>query len=360
MFGRRTSQPERYDVGRLVDYKLRGGGHSGEDPAYQIICDIDKTYLETQFESISQMVRIAFQDAKEKVTVKGAAAILKSLRWPDPTQPGYSRPVHFVSSSPPQLRKVLQEKLALDGLEWTSDTFKDQAYNIRKGRMDLLRQHILYKSLALLNIINQAPRSASFILIGDNAEHDAYIYLGLKLLLESKLDSESYLTYLSFAGAESDQMNELKRKVLSLPDVSISAIFIRQAPGYPPLAPSQLTEGLWQFSNYIEAAIGMTIYGFIPLPQFARILPQLVEICAFSPSDIVATWQKRKPWLAGDFSAIDQLLESTVKEIPTMFRELLTEVSPETRPTPKTLDTATILKCADEWAAKLKQKHANK
>lgn len=360
MFGRMKSPPERYDVRRLVNYKARTVGHIGANPAQQIICDIDKTYLETQFESISQMVRIAFQDAKEKVTVKGASDILKALRWPDPKQPETNRPLHFVSSSPPQLRKVLQEKLALDGLEWSSDTFKDQAYNIRKGRMDLLRQHILYKSLALLNIVQLAPSGASFLLIGDNAEHDAYIYLGLKLLLEGRLNPESYLQYLTLAGAEPEQMKELEQRAKSLPKVKIAAIFIRQAPGYAPLAMSLLTESLWQFPNFIDAAIGMTVNGFISLAQFKEILPRLINTYAFAPTDIMATWHRRKPWLDGEFVAIHHIMEQATAQIPAMFRDLVPESTVMPRYADRELDSAVILKDASEWAVKLKQKHTSK
>ena len=110
----------------------------------QIICDIDKTYLETNFESVLKLVQIPFEDATDKITVSGANEVLKACRWGLCEKDPNAHPValHFISSSPPQLRQVLTEKLMLDFLDWDSDTFKNQAYNIKKGRMDLLNNSI--------------------------------------------------------------------------------------------------------------------------------------------------------------------------------------------------------------------------
>ena len=41
--------------------------------------DLDKTYLDTHFESLSELVRIPFQDAEDKVNVPGSAALLREL-----------------------------------------------------------------------------------------------------------------------------------------------------------------------------------------------------------------------------------------------------------------------------------------
>ena len=72
--------------------------------------DLDKTYLETDFDSLRGLVRSATEPASAKRAVPGAAALLRAISG----QPG-SR-VFILSGSPVQMRRTLEEKLALDGV----------------------------------------------------------------------------------------------------------------------------------------------------------------------------------------------------------------------------------------------------
>ncbi len=254
----RKNGEDTYQPGRLVDYR-QNAVHQG--PGIEIICDIDKTYLETEFESISRMVRIAFEDAKAKVTVAGASDFLDLARWYSFSDEPSSetllpRPLHFVSSSPPQLRSVLEEKMIMDHIDWTSATFKNQAYNIKMGRVDLLRQHVAYKTLAILSIVSKAPSATSFVMVGDNAETDAYIYLGVKLLAERQLSPAGLKTYLEIAGVESAvaaQIYEEAKKVAA--NISVSNILIRSVPGYQSIDCPPLTGFVSYFADYFDASL---------------------------------------------------------------------------------------------------------
>ena len=251
------SGAEPYRLRRLIDSRLLEevlGVRS------HVICDIDKTYLETEFESLVRMARIAFESAADKITVSGASEVLRALRWgddasgPSPSET-WPRPLHFVSSSPPQLRPVLEEKLMIDDLDWTSDTFKDQAYNLLMGRMDLLRHHVAYKSLAILSIVAQAGPGASFTMIGDNAESDAFIYLGIKLIVERLLTPKGYAQYLEIAGVEKDVSAEVIATVKSLPKSTVRGILIRNVPGYSLVREEPLTDFVRSFDNFFQAAL---------------------------------------------------------------------------------------------------------
>src|SRR4051812_23103393 len=91
-----------YDFTKLIDLRQLDLQDGGDKATFQVICDIDKTYLETNFESVLQMVRIAFEDASQKVTVRGASEVLLAARWGLGTldKTDYPRPLHFVSASP--------------------------------------------------------------------------------------------------------------------------------------------------------------------------------------------------------------------------------------------------------------------
>jgi hypothetical protein len=278
--GLKKQPPQPYKLARLVDQRRREeAGRAG----IHLVCDIDKTYLETEFESVVRMARIAFEGASDKITVAGAAEVLLSARWGDleaplaEAEPGVPRPLHFVSSSPPQLRPVLEEKMALDGLDWSSDTFKNQAYNIRMGRMDLLRQHVAYKSLAILNLAATAAPGSRFLLIGDNAESDAYIYAGLSLLLSGRLSVRGYRIYLETAGVEAEVAEDLTAGLPVLlgreggahagggPEVL--AVLIRNVPGYALAAEPPLTDLAETFDNFFQAAILLMRHGVLPVER---------------------------------------------------------------------------------------------
>lgn len=255
-----------YQLARLVNARrlepfARGGR--------QIVCDIDKTYLETEFESLLRMARIAFEAAAAKVTVAGASDVLLLARWEDPDAPLAAatevlpRPLHFVSSSPPQLRTVLEEKLMMDGLEWSSDTFKDQAYNLRMGRMDLLRQHVAYKSRAILSVAQEAGAGARLTLIGDNAESDAYIYIGVKLLLEGRLSTKGYRAYLEAAGVEASVAGDVTAGISVAKDARVEAILIRNVPKYTFVDAPPLTDVVQTFDNFYQAALLLMAHGLL-------------------------------------------------------------------------------------------------
>ena len=261
----KKSAPAPYKLARLVDSRQREETGKG---GVHIICDIDKTYLETEFESVIRMARIAFEVASDKVTVSGASEVLQLARWGSltaalPAGGEYPRCLHFVSSSPPQLRSVLAEKMMMDGLDWSSDTFKNQAYNIRMGRMDLLRQHVAYKSLAILTVVASAGPEARFTLIGDNAESDAYIYAGIKLLLDGRLSEAAYRSYLELAGVESGTAAELASGLPAQRGARVDSVLIRNVPGYELAEAPPLTDLVQTFDNFFQAALLLIVGGVL-------------------------------------------------------------------------------------------------
>jgi hypothetical protein len=257
---------EPYRLERVVDTRWL---ETESRPARHIVCDIDKTYLETEFESVVRMARIAFEGASDKITVSGATDVLLAARWGDVTAAAadggelYPRPLHFVSSSPPQLRAVLEEKLAIDQLDWTSDSFKNQAYNLRMGRVDLLRRHVAYKSSAILGVLAKASPGSLAYMLGDNAEMDAAIYLGVALYAARRFSADEYRDYLIAAGAEPASADEVIAACPEPPPATVQAILIRRLPGYPVVLEPGLTGGVIFFDNYLEAAAVLMHLGLI-------------------------------------------------------------------------------------------------
>ena len=259
LLARRT----HYNVWKLVDHREHQEPGSS-NKKIRIVSDIDKTYLETAFESWVNLARIPFEDATDKQSVNGAPQLLTALRWGDTDKPLddgsrhlFPRPLHFVSSSPPQLRNVLDEKMSMDGLDWTSDTFKDQAYNIRKGRFNLLRQQVAYKSAALIRLMSDQDPEAAWYLIGDNAESDAFIYLGIKLLCEGQLSQGGFAKWLGLAEVGPEMISQLWSGPFKPPAGKVRGIFIRNIKGHRFYGTSPLTDPVTLFDSYLDAGLAL-------------------------------------------------------------------------------------------------------
>lgn len=135
------------------------------------VWDIDKTYLDTRFSSMRGLARIPIEFAIDKQAIPGMPEVLRGIRRGP--GPGFAcAPLYFVSASPPQMRKVLERKMLLDGVEHDGITFKDWASTLRALRPGRLREHVGFKLCALLTGRIARPLSREY-LFGDDAESDA-------------------------------------------------------------------------------------------------------------------------------------------------------------------------------------------
>ncbi len=137
--------------------------------------DLDKTYLETEFDSLRGLARIPFESARDKVAAPGVAALIRGLRASGERR-GADVRIVFVSGSPPQIGDAILEKLALDGIEHDGITFKDQWRRIRRGKFRDLREQVGYKLTELLRDRRDVRAGTVEYLFGDDWESDPLIY----------------------------------------------------------------------------------------------------------------------------------------------------------------------------------------
>ena len=251
-----------YKIWKLIDSRFL---ENFSEAKQHLICDIDKTYLETPFDSLVKFAQIPFEKARHKITVSGAKEVLQSYRYAES-----ERPLHFISASPPQLRKVLSEKITWDGLTWSSDTFKNQTYNLLQGRFSQVKNQVAYKSAALLNLLIHMKSGSHLHMIGDNAESDPVIYLGSKLFLEGRLSRLSYYEYLRIFSVPRLEALQMLRHI-KLTGLSVKTILIRQLDGkeFPEQAP--LTDPILYFTNFFEMALYLMEKRLIPLEHLSKL-----------------------------------------------------------------------------------------
>src|SRR5438128_7913597 len=132
--------------------------------------DLDKTYLKTEFDSLKDLLRSAFEGAEAKQAVPGAAALLRELRA------GGAARICFISGSPKQMRRVLTKKLRLDGVEFDEFILKPNLRNMLMGRFRAMREQVGYKLPALLAGRSGLPAEVREPCFGHDADADGFIY----------------------------------------------------------------------------------------------------------------------------------------------------------------------------------------
>ena len=120
----------------------------------------------------------------------GAAALLHAL--------GHTATrVHILSGSPRQLRAKLEEKLRIDRVRWDELTLKPNLSNLLRFRLRALRDQLGYKLPVLLAARSRdqelgrdglLPRE---VLVGDDAEADAFVYSLYADLCEGIVDGDA-------------------------------------------------------------------------------------------------------------------------------------------------------------------------
>lgn len=149
------------------DYRRLPSDYSGR----AFVWDVDKTYLSTRFSSAKGLLRIPIEFGIDKVAIPGMPAVLRGLRHGEGDSYA-GHPLYFVSASPPQLRRVLERKMLLDGVEHDGLIFKDWMGSLKALRPGRLREQLGFKVCALLTGRVQRPGATEY-LFGDDVECDA-------------------------------------------------------------------------------------------------------------------------------------------------------------------------------------------
>lgn len=191
--------------------------------------DLDRTYLDTQIHSVRGLIRTALETAAHKRNVPGAAALMRALTDGNP-----SARVYVLSGSPTQMRPVLEEKLALDGVRFDQLVLKDNLGNLRKGRLRAVRGQVGYKLPRLLqDRIGLAPHVTE-TLFGDDSEADALIYAAYAAAVAGELDEPELARILEAGDAYPDAVTRALRAFRRIGRAdAVEDIFIRLDRGLP-------------------------------------------------------------------------------------------------------------------------------
>ncbi len=249
-----------------VDNRVFADGWAGT----VVICDIDRTYLNTRFSSLKGMARIPVEFAVDKRDIAGMVPLLQELRR-GPAADSRFTPLYFLSASPPQMRSVLERKMLMDGIEHDGTTFKDWPAVLRSGKLRRFKEQLGFKITALLHGRMALPRGAREVLIGDDLESDPLAFALYADILAGRVPLEGLprlLTGLGVGRQDAWGIADLKRM---LPDVDgVQRAFIRLERNEPE-ALHAFFPGVLPCRDAFQMALAMHADGMLSTAGVARV-----------------------------------------------------------------------------------------
>jgi hypothetical protein len=217
--------------------------------------DLDKTYLRTDFDTLRSLLKTALEGAAEKQTVPGAATLMRELRGVTSPDGGVAR-ICFISGSPRQMRRVLTEKLRLDGVAFDEFILKPNLRNMLTGRFRAMREQVGYKLPALLSGRAGVPAETREVCFGDDAEADGFIYSLYADVLSGAVDTALLTEILDQAGVYPNDAARTVTLLQALPrSPAVDRIFILLDRRSPPRRFDRYGARLVPIYNYFQASL---------------------------------------------------------------------------------------------------------
>ena len=271
----------RHNDNNIGRFSMRLLAHGHTQPVVR--SDIDLTYLESDFKSTIGLARLMTANANKRETLPAMEVVYSGL--------ADERPISFVSGSPRFFGRVLEGKLAIDGVAQDGvhlKPFKDiVASNILDARpQDVvgdLKEQVGYKLHALFTLRRAVPGTADEILMGDDSEADHIVYSIYARFLSGELSIDQLRTELAAHGVAAHWMSAIEQLLPAVSEVvttgRVTAIYIRRtnAPGHVSVRDYQLPvtryhDGTWPM------AIDMFEHGWLTRQELQSVRSRLRAI----------------------------------------------------------------------------------
>jgi hypothetical protein len=195
--------------------------------------DVDLTYLNTDFMSQAGLADLLVQEPQDRRALPAMEVVYQRLRGEA------GRPVTFLSGSPRFFKRVLEGKMALDGVQQDGlvlKPFKDivgaNLDSLELGEvLPGLKEQVGYKLFWLLKMRRELPAGTPEILMGDDSEADVVVYVLYHRFLSQELDAEGLLAELGaleVADFWLDAIEPLLPDIQVGPSGQVAAIYINR------------------------------------------------------------------------------------------------------------------------------------
>ncbi|MDH3199990.1 MAG: hypothetical protein OEM15_03755 [Myxococcales bacterium] len=276
--------------------------------------DLDKTYLRTDFDTLRDLVRTAFEPASRKRAYPGASTLLREIRSTEPAA------IFILSGSPEQMRSVLEAKLRLDGIRWDGLTLKPSLRNLVRGRFRSLRDQVSYKLTALLRSRTNVDPTTDEIMFGDDAEGDAFIYSLYADIAAGRVSQELLMQVAEAAHVYPDDIPQIVRIAARVPRRdAVRRIFIHLERVSSTVGFNDFGHRVCPFYNYFQPALVLLDDGALDASAVLRVGADLVVAHTFNPEVLGASFDdlRRRGYLSK--RVVDRISGSFDTIVPATF-----------------------------------------
>jgi hypothetical protein len=237
--------------------------------------DLDKTYLATDFDSIGALIRTAMQTAEEKQNIPGTAALMRELRrGPD----GKQTRIHVISGSPRQMRRVLEQKLRLDGADIDSLTLKPNVRNMLRMRFRAVRDQLGYKLPALLESRTTMQASVLETCFGDDAELDGLVYRLYADICSHRVRGPALEAIITAGQLYPDQADRIRGAADRIPAHDpVERVLIHLETGSPTGRFESLGPRVVPTFNSFQASLVLFIDGRLDIAAVGRVVDDMIS-----------------------------------------------------------------------------------
>lgn len=303
------------------------------------VWDLDKTYLDTRWGSIRDLLKTLSEKAFQKKNVPGTSSLVRALlkSW-DTHSEQKVFPIYFITASPPQLEKRIIEKLELDGIYPIGMFFKDNLKNLRPKRLWQLTHQIGYKLQALLQLRTKLPEQNKQILWGDDSEADAIIYCLYSDICARRISDKELLHTLRglrVIGPQVEMILKLRNAVAE--NDPVEKIYINLAVDTDPEYYLKFGRRVVPTHNTFQASLDLFQDGRVEIDQVVQIGKNMVSEYGFSPEELEKSFDeflRRQILTQENFSILLPALQRAQLILPSYIPSLVlyetSRISPAT------------------------------
>lgn len=248
------------------------------------VWDLDKTYLDTHFESLRGLYRTIMEKAFQKKNVPGTGSLVRAITT---AKDENAFPIYFITASPPQLEQKIREKLMLDKIRPYGIFFKDNLKNLKPGRLTRLNQQVGYKLQALLQLRSVIAHDVKQILWGDDSESDAIIYSLYSDICSRRLAGDDLKFILSHLKVRGQQLRVIQNLQNEIPENDpIDRIYINLATDTDPDYYYKFGRRTLPTYSSFQASLDLFQNHNLSLEQVLSVANDLVTNYGFSPEEL--------------------------------------------------------------------------
>ncbi|MBK9294447.1 MAG: hypothetical protein IPM57_08380 [Oligoflexia bacterium] len=248
------------------------------------VWDIDKTYLDTKFETIKGLFKTAFEKAFQKKNVPGTATLIRALQA---TKTDEKVQIYFISASPPQMEKKIYQKMKLDRISPMGIFFKDNLKNIRPSKFKMLNKQVGFKVQALLELRSILPENVKLVMFGDDSESDAVIYSLFSDICNRRISNREILSVLEALHTPKEQRNRIEEVQKKIPQNDpVEKIYINLVNDTDPDYYAKFGRRVLATFTTLQAALDLYQSKHINLESLIIVAKDMISNYGFSPEEL--------------------------------------------------------------------------